>query len=57
MDKMDLTIDSDKNIVLSHLREYNNNKSSMVWVSVASSIKTDMRAVVEYKHSDLTKTR
>jgi hypothetical protein len=51
---MDLTIDSDKNIVT---LEYNNKQSSMVRVSVVSSIKTEMMAVVEYKHSDLTKTK
>jgi len=54
---MDLTIDSGKDIVLSHLLEYNNKKTSMVRVSVVSSIKTEMKAVEEYKPSDLTKTK
>jgi hypothetical protein len=38
---MDLTIASE-------LLEYNNKKSSTVRVSVVSSIKTGMKAVVEY---------
>jgi hypothetical protein len=43
---MDLIIDSGKNIVLSHLLEYNSKRASrllqasMVWVSVVSSITT-----------------
>jgi sporulation protein YlmC with PRC-barrel domain len=45
---MDLTIDSDNNIVISHVLEYNNKKFSMVRVSVVLSIKTGMKAVVEY---------
>lgn len=49
---MDLTIDSGKDIVLSHLLEYNNKISSMDWVSVEWSITTEMKAVVEYKHKN-----
>jgi hypothetical protein len=49
---MDLTIDSGKNIVLSHLLKYNSKKSSIDRVSVVSSIKTEMKAMVEYKHKN-----
>jgi hypothetical protein len=47
-----------KTFVLSHLLEYNNKMASMFRVSVVASITsitTEKRAVVEYKHSDLTK--
>lgn len=47
LDVMDLTISSDKNIVLSQLLEYNNKKYSIVRVSVVSSIKREMNTVVE----------
>jgi len=49
---MDPTIDSGKNIVLSHLLEYNNKTSSMDRVSVVSSITTQIKAVVEHKHKN-----
>lgn len=49
---MDLTIDSGKNIVLSHQLEYINKTSSMDRVSVVSSITTEMKAVAEYKHKN-----
>lgn len=57
---MHLTIDSDKNIVLSQLLEYSNKKvqASMNRVSVVwsiTTITTEMKAVIEYKHSNWPK--